>query len=35
MKLFRDLFLSYENWFINKKGRDRKAKEKKEEIPKI
>jgi len=35
MKLFRDLFLSYENWFINKKGRDRKTKEKKEEIPKI
>ena len=35
MKLFRDLFLSYENWFINKKGRNRKAKENKEEIPKI
>ena len=35
MKLFRDLFLSYENWFINKKGRNKKAKENKEEIPKI
>lgn len=35
MKLFRDLFLGYENWFINKKGRNRKAKENKEEIPKI